>query len=124
MANPNLKSPKPDLAKILAYQKIQRKLKLYHSTYVQDVKNSLKADIEKLAILNNFVTEFTSLVAVEPTRRKRPVNGVIIKKRRSKEKQHKLKQMFAEYRVEFKRVKALEQVFVEFCILNSILLPI
>ena len=48
MANPNPKSPKPDLAKVFAYQQMQRKLKLYHDSYVQDVKDSLKADIEEM----------------------------------------------------------------------------
>ena len=113
MANANPKSVKPDLAKVFAYQQMQRKLKLYHDSYVQDVKDSLKADIEDFAVMNDFVTEFTSLVVVEATRRKRPVDGVTIKKRRSKEKQHKLKQMFSEYREEVKRLKAMEQVFID-----------
>ena len=110
MANPNPKSPKPDLAKVFAYQQMQRKLRLYHDSYVQDVKDALKADIEDFAVMNDFVTEFTTLVVVEATRRSRPVDGVIIKKRRSKEKQHKLKELFLEYREEVKRQKALEEV--------------
>lgn len=113
MANPNPKSPKPDLAKVFAYQQMQRKLKLYHDSYVQDDKDELQAEIEDFAVMNDFVTEFTSLVVVEATRRKRPVDGVTIKKRRSKEKQHKLKQMFAEYREEVKRLKAMEQAEIE-----------
>ena len=111
MANPVPKSPKPDLAKVFAYQQMQRDLKAFHSSYVESERDTLKAEIEDFAVLNNFVTEFTSLVVVEATRRKRPLDGITIKKRRSKEKQHKLKQMFAEYRKEVKRLKALEQVF-------------
>jgi len=109
MANPNPKSPKPDLAKVFAYQQMQRKLKLYHDSYVQSVKDDLKAEIEVFAVMNDFVTEFTSLVVVEATRRKRSVDGVTIRKRRSKEKQHKLKKMFSEYREEVKQ-KNIEQV--------------
>ena len=109
MANPNPKSPKPDLAKVFAYQQMQRKLKLYHDSYVQSVKDDLKAEIEVFAAKNDFVTEFTSLVVVEATRRKRSVDGVTIRKRRSKEKQHKLKKMFSEYREEVKQ-KNIEQV--------------
>ena len=105
MANPNPKSPKPDLAKVFAYQQMQRKLKLYHDSYVQSVKDDLKAEIEVFAVKNDFVTEFTSLVVVEATRRKRSVDGVTIQKRRSKEKQHKLKQMFSEYREEVERLE-------------------
>ena len=105
MANPNPKSPKPDLAKVFAYQQMQRKLKLYHDSYVQSVKDDLKAEIEVFAVKNDFVTEFTSLVVVEATRRKRSVDGVTIQKRRSKEKQHKLKKMFSEYREEVKRLE-------------------
>ena len=110
MANPNPKSPKPDLAKVFAYQQMQRKLRLYHDSYVQDVKDLLKADIEDFAVMNDFVTEFTTLVVVEATRRKLVVDGVIIKKRRSREKQHKLKELFAEYKEELKRLKAMEKV--------------
>ena len=110
MANPNPKSPKPDLAKVFAYQQMQRKLRLYHDSYVSDVKDSLKTDIEDFAVMNDFVTEFTTLVVVENTRTNRPVDGVIIKKRRSKEKQHKLKELFSEYREELKRLKAMEKV--------------
>ena len=110
MANPNPKSSKPDLAKVFAYQQIQRKIRLYHDSYVENVKDLLKADIEDFALLNDFVTEFTTLVVVEATRRNRPVDEVIIKKRRSKEKQHKLKELFSEYREEIKRLKAMEQV--------------
>ena len=110
MANPNPKSPKPDLAKVFAYQQMQRKLRLYHDSYVQDVKDLLKADIEDFAVRNDFVTEFTTLVVVEATRRKLVVDGVIIKKRRSREKQHKLKELFAEYKEELKRLKAMEKV--------------
>ena len=105
MANPNPKSPKPDLAKVFAYQQMQRKLKLYHDSYVQSVKDDLKAEIEVFAVKNDFVTEFTSLVVVEATRRKRSVDGVTIQKRRSKEKQHKLKKMFSEYREEVERLE-------------------
>ena len=112
MANPNPKSPKPDLVKVFAYQQMQRKLKLYHDSYVQDVKDALKADIEDFAVMNDFVTEFTTLVVVETTRTNRPVDEIIIKKRRSKEKQHKLKKLFLEYREEFKRHKAMEQVIL------------
>ena len=114
MANPVPKSPKPDLAKVFAYQQMQRDLKAFHSSYVESERDALKADIEAFAVMNDFVTEFTSLVVVEATRRKRPVDGVTIKKRRSKEKQHKLKQMFSEYREEVKRLKAMEQVFIIF----------
>ena len=89
---------------------MQRKLRLYHDSYVQDVKDALKADIEDFAVMNDFVTEFTTLVVVEATRRNLPVDGVIIKKRRSREKQHKLKELFSEYREEVKRQKAMEQV--------------
>ena len=89
---------------------MQRKLRLYHDSYVQDVKDALKADIEDFAVMNDFVTEFTTLVVVEATRRNLPVDGVIIKKRRSREKQHKLKELFSEYRDELKRQKAMEQV--------------
>ena len=110
MANPNPKSSKPDLAKVFAYQQIQRKIRLYHDSYVENVKDLLKADIEDFALMNDFVTEFTTLVVVEATRRNRPVDGVMIKKRRSKEKQHKLKELFSEYREEIKRLKAMEQV--------------
>ena len=106
MANPNPKSPKPDLAKVFAYQQMQRKLKLYHDSYVQSVKDDLKAEIEVFAVMNDFVTEFTSLVVVEATRRKRSVDGVTIRKRRSKEKQHKLKKMFSEYREDVELLKA------------------
>jgi len=110
MANPNPKSPKPDLAKVFAYQQMHRKLRLYHDSYVQDVKDLLKADIEDFAVMNDFVTEFTTLVVVEATGRNLLVDGVIIKKRRSREKQHKLKELFAEYKEELKRLKALEKV--------------
>ena len=110
MANPNPKSPKPDLAKVFAYQQMQRKLRLYHDSYVQDVKDLLKADIEDFAVMNDFVTEFTTLVVVEATGRNLLVDGVIIKKRRSREKQHQLKELFAEYKEELKRLKALEKV--------------
>ena len=116
MANPKPQSPKPDLAKIFAYQQMQRKLKLYHASYVEDVKDSLKADIESLAIQNDFVTEFTTIAVVEQTRKQRPVDGIIIKKRRSKEKQHKLKLMFAQYREEAKRLEAVEQVLIGYFI--------
>ena len=110
MANPNPKSPKPDLAKVFAYQQMQRKLRLYHDSYVEEVKDALKADIEDFAVMNDFVTEFTTLVVVEATRRSRLVDGVIIKKRRSREKQNKLKELFFEYREELKRQRAMEQV--------------
>ena len=110
MANPNPKSPKPNLAKVFAYQQMQRRLRLYHDSYVQEVKDALKADIEDFAVMNDFVTEFTTLVVVEATRRSRPVDGVVIKKRRSREKQHKLKELFLEYTEEVKRLKAMEQV--------------
>ena len=80
---------------------MQRKLRLYHDLYVQEVKDALKADIEDFAVMNDFVTEFTTLVVVEATRRSRPVDGVVIKKRRSREKQHKLKELFSEYREAF-----------------------
>ena len=112
MANPKPQSPKPDLAKVYAYQQMQRKLNLCHGSYVLDMKDSLKTDIENLAIQNDFVTEFTTLVVVEQTRKQRPADGIVIKKRRSKEKQHKLKIMFAQYREEAKRLKALEKVFI------------
>ena len=65
MANPNPKSPKPNLAKVFAYQQMQRKLRLYHDSYVQEVKDALKADIEDFAVMNDFVTEFTTLVVVQ-----------------------------------------------------------
>ena len=120
MANPNPKSPKSDLAKVFAYQQMQRKLKLYHDSYVQSVKEDLKAEIEVFAVMNDFVTEFTSLVVVEATRRKRSVDGVTIRKRRSKEKQHKLKKMFSEYREEVKHLQ--EQVFIDDFILKLTLL--
>ena len=110
MANPNPRPPKANLGKVLAYQEIQRKLKLYHDSYVEDQRNSLKADILNLAIIHNFVTDFTTVNVAESTRRKRSVDGVTVRKRRSKEKQHKLKQMFAEYREEVERLKAIEKV--------------
>merc|ERR1712168_340184 len=113
MANPYPRSPKPNLQKVFAYQQMQRKLKLYHDSYVESVREDLKSEIEDFAVMNDFVTEFTSIVVVEATRRKRPVDGVTIKKRRSKEKQHKLKQMFSEYREEVKRLKAMEQAEIE-----------
>ena len=114
MANPVPRSPKPNLAKVFAYQQMQRDLVQYHAEYVASKKEEFKAAIEDFAVMHDFVTEFTSLVVVENTRRKRPVDGVTIKKRRSKEKQHKLKQMFAEYKEEVKRLKAMEQVFIDF----------
>ena len=110
MANPYPKSPKPNLQKVFAYQQMQRKLKLYADSYVDSVKEALKTEIEEFAVLNDFVTDFTSMVVTDATRRRKPVDGVTIKKRRSKEKQHKLKQMFQEYREEVKRLKALEKV--------------
>ena len=112
MANPNPKSQKSDLAKVFAYQQMQRKLRLYHDSYVQEVKDSLKSNIEDFAVMNDFVTEFTTLVVVEATRRSRLVDGVVIKKRRSREKQHKLKELFSEYKEEVKRLKAIEQVIL------------
>ena len=93
---------------------MQRDLVQYHAEYVASKKEEFKAAIEDFAVMHDFVTEFTSLVVVENTRRKRPVDGVTIKKRRSKEKQHKLKQMFADYKEEVKRLKAMEQVFIDF----------
>ena len=82
MAHPNPKSPKPNL---------------YHDSYVQEVKDSLNADIEDYAVMNDFVTESTTLVVVEVTWRSRPVDEVVMKKRRSREKQHKLKECFSEF---------------------------
>ena len=114
MANPNPKPPKPDLSKVFAYQQMQRKLKIYHNSLIEDQRASLKVDIQNIAVMNGFVSEFTSLVVVEPTRRKLPVNGVTIIKKRSKEKQEKLKQMFAQYREEVERLKAIEKVFKKF----------
>ena len=111
MANPNPKPPKPDLSKVFAYQQMQRKLKIYHNSLIEDQRASLKVDIQNIAVMNGFVSEFTSLVVVEPTRRKLPVTGVTIIKKRSKEKQEKLKQMFAQYREEVERLKAIEKVF-------------
>ena len=114
MANPNPKPPKPDLSKVLAYQQMQQKLKIYHNSLIEDQRASLKDDIQNIAVVNGFVSEFTSLVVVEPTRRKLPVNGVTIIKKRSKEKQEKLKQMFAQHREEVERLKAIEKVFKKF----------
>lgn len=114
MANPNPKPPKPDLSKVLAYQQMQQKLKIYHNSLIDDQRASLKDDIQNIAVMNGFVSEFTSLVVVEPTRRKLPVNGVTIIKKRSKEKQEKLKQMFAQHREEVERLKAIEKVFKKF----------
>merc|ERR1711990_1161262 len=81
MANPNPQSPKPNLQKVFAYQQMQRKLKLYHDSYVDSVKEALKTEIEEFAVLNDFVTDFTSMVVTDDTRRKKPVDGVTIKKR-------------------------------------------
>ena len=111
MANPKPRSPKPDLAKVFAYQKMHRDLKDYHSSYVESEKKTNKAAIEAYAIMHDFVTEFTSLVVVEVASRKRPLDGVIIKKRRSKEKQHQIKKMFSEYKEEVKQLKAMEKVW-------------
>ena len=111
MANPKPRSPKPDLAKVFAYQKMHRDLKDYHSSYVESEKKRKKAAIEAFAIMHDFVTEFTSLVVVEGASGKRPLDGVIIKKRRSREKQHQIKKMFTEYREEVKQLKAMEKVW-------------
>ena len=110
MANPIPKSPKPDLKKVFAYQQMQRMIGLYHASYVDDVRESLKTDIEMFAIANDFVTEFTALVVVEKDRLRKPVDDVIVKKKRSKEKQQKLKKMFQEYRDNLKLAKELEKV--------------
>ena len=108
MANPQPRSPKPNLAKVFAYQEMHKMLKLYHDSYVESVRDDLKAQIENYAILHDFVSEFTALVVTEDQTRTNN-DHVIIKKRRSKEKQQKLKQLFQEYREEVKRLKALEQ---------------
>ena len=110
MANPVPKSPKPDLKKVFAYQQMQRMIGLYHDSYVDSVRESLKTDIEMFAIANDFVTEFTALVVVEKDRSRKTVDDVIVKKKRSKEKQQKLKKMFQEYRGNLKQAKKYEQV--------------
>ena len=110
MANPVPKSPKPNLEKVFAYQQMQRMIGLYHDSYVESVRESLKTDIEMFAIANDFVTEFTALVVVEKDRSRKTVDDVIVKKKRSKEKQQKLKKMFQDYRDNLKRAKEIEKV--------------
>ena len=70
----------------------------------------MKTDIEMFAIANEFVTEFTALVVVEKDRSRKTVDDVIVKKKRSKEKQQKLKKMFQDYRDNLKRAKEIEKV--------------
>ena len=83
---------------------------LYHDSYVESVRESLKTDIEMFAIANEFVTEFTALVVVEKDRSRKTVDDVIVKKKRSKEKQQKLKKLFQDYRDNLKRAKEIEKV--------------
>ena len=83
---------------------------LYHDSYVESVRESLKTDIEMFAIANEFVTEFTALVVVEKDRSRKTVDDVIVKKKRSNEKQQKLKKMFQDYRDNLKRAKEIEKV--------------
>ena len=85
---------------------------LYHDSYVESVRESLKTDIEMFAIANEFVTEFTALVVVEKDRSRKTVDDVIVKKKRSKEKQQKLKKLFQDYRDNLKRAKEIEKVCI------------
>ena len=50
---------------------MQRRLKLYHATRNQALKQQIQGEIEELAVQDQFVTIFTSLVVVEGQVRKK-----------------------------------------------------
>ena len=124
MANPVPKSPKPDLKKVFAYQQMQRMIGLYHDSYVENVRESLKTDIEMFAIANDFVTEFTALVVVEKERSRKIVDDIVVKKKRSKEKQQKLKKMFQDYRNNLKQAKEIEKVIAILSHFSWLIIPL
>ena len=124
MANPVPKSPKPDLKKVFAYQQMQRMIGLYHDSYVENVRESLKTDIEMFAIANDFVTEFTALVVVEKERSRKIVDDIVVKKKRSKEKQQKLKKMFQDYRNNLKQAKKIEKVIAILSQFSWLIIPL
>ena len=71
MDNPFPLPEKVDLRKLYSYQFMQRRLKLYHATRNQALKQQIQGEIEELAVQDQFVTIFTSLVVVEGQVRKK-----------------------------------------------------
>jgi hypothetical protein len=113
MTNPIPRSKAVDLKKVYAYQQMKKMLDYYHSLYDENHKMFLKTKIEKFAVQQDFVTEFTSLVVVQSDAANRNRRGVqmipirpghmsdshVIKinKKRSEEKKKQLKQYFDAY---------------------------
>ena len=69
--NPFPLPEKVDLRKLYSYQFMQRRLKLYHATRSSALRNQIQEEIEELAVQDQFVTIFTSLVVVEGQVRKK-----------------------------------------------------
>lgn len=87
MDNPFPLPPNVDLGKVFAYQFMKRRLDLYHATRNEQLRETIQGEVESLAVDNQFVTIFTSLVVVQgQTRKKRGI-----------EKREAIKALFDEY---------------------------
>ena len=87
MDNPYPLPPNVDLGKVFAYQFMKRRLDLYHATRNNALRETIQGEVESLAVENQFVTIFTSLVVVQgQTRKKRGI-----------EKREAIKALFDEY---------------------------
>ena len=89
MDNPYPQPDKVDLQKVYAYQFMRKSLDLYKSaTHDPATQRRLKSQIEELAVEEQFVTMFTSLVVVQGQ----------VRKKRSLEKRQEIAHLMAEYR--------------------------
>jgi predicted DNA binding CopG/RHH family protein len=100
MKNPNPRPRYVDLAKVFAYQNMKKKLDLYKATRDDNLRAALKKDITDFAVAQAFVTRFTSLVVVEAR----------VVKRRSAEKEEKIKQLFQDFNAEVEHLLQLEDL--------------
>jgi len=100
MKNPYPRPRYVDLAKVFAYQNMKKKLDIYKATRDEDLRAALKKEITDFAVDQAFVTRFTSLVVVEAR----------VVKRRSAEKEEKIKKLFEDFNKEVEHLIQLEEI--------------
>jgi len=88
MDNPYPQPNKVDLQKVYAYQFMRRSLEHYHATRRQNERRHLQTQIEQLAVEEQFVTIFTSLVVVQGQ----------VRKKRGIEKRQEIAALMSEYK--------------------------
>ena len=85
--NPFPRPEKVDLKKVFAYQFMSRSIEQYHATRRQEERDQLEAQVEQLAIDEQFVTTFTAFL----------ISDAQVRKRRGIEKRQEIARLRREY---------------------------